>query len=78
MWSKNVNQENVNQNYVNPEIIINIFKVFLMSFINVTYYYFNHILKNNYKCDCGCREVANILYGSPKETDTSIITREME
>ena len=25
------------------------------------------------KCDCGCREVANILHGSPKEKDTSII-----
>lgn len=25
-------------------------------------------------CDCGCREVANILYGSPMEKDTSIIT----
>ena len=37
-----------------------------------------HSCKNIYKCDCGCREVANILYGSPKETDTSIITREME
>lgn len=24
------------------------------------------------KCDCGCREVANILYGSTKETDSSI------
>ena len=24
------------------------------------------------KCDCGCREVANILHGNPKETDTSI------
>jgi len=24
-------------------------------------------------CDCGCREVANILYGNPKEKDTSII-----
>jgi radical SAM protein with 4Fe4S-binding SPASM domain len=24
-------------------------------------------------CDCGCREVANILHGSPKEKDTSII-----
>ena len=24
-------------------------------------------------CDCGCREVANILYGSPKEVDSSII-----
>ena len=37
-----------------------------------------HSCKNIYKCDCGCREVANILYGSPKETDTSIIIREME
>lgn len=25
------------------------------------------------KCDCGCREVANILHGNPKEKDTSII-----
>lgn len=25
------------------------------------------------KCDCGCREVANILHGSPIEKDTSII-----
>ena len=24
-------------------------------------------------CDCGCREVANILHGSPKDKDTSII-----
>ena len=24
-------------------------------------------------CDCGCREVANILHGSPKEKDSSII-----
>ena len=24
------------------------------------------------KCDCGCREVANILHGNPKKTDTSI------
>lgn len=24
-------------------------------------------------CDCGCREVANILHGNPKEKDTSII-----
>ena len=24
-------------------------------------------------CDCGCREVANILHGSPKEKDTSVI-----
>ena len=27
------------------------------------------------KCDCGCREVANILHGSPKEIDTSIIDK---
>ena len=25
------------------------------------------------KCDCGCREVANILHGNPKEVDTTII-----
>ena len=25
------------------------------------------------KCDCGCREVANILYGNPKEIDTTIV-----
>ena len=25
------------------------------------------------KCDCGCREVANILHGSPCEKDTSIV-----
>lgn len=25
------------------------------------------------QCDCGCREVANILYGNPKEADTSIM-----
>ena len=25
------------------------------------------------KCDCGCREVANILHGNPMEVDTSII-----
>lgn len=25
------------------------------------------------KCDCGCREVANILHGSPKRIDSSII-----
>ena len=25
------------------------------------------------KCDCGCREVANILYGNPREKDPSII-----
>ena len=25
------------------------------------------------KCDCGCREVAHILHGNPKEKDTSII-----
>lgn len=25
------------------------------------------------QCDCGCREVANILHGNPKEADTSII-----
>lgn len=25
------------------------------------------------QCDCGCREVANILHGNPKERDTSII-----
>lgn len=24
-------------------------------------------------CDCGCREVANILYGNPREKDPSII-----
>lgn len=24
------------------------------------------------KCDCGCREVANIIHGNPKGTDTSI------
>ena len=24
-------------------------------------------------CDCGCREVANILHGSPKEKDSNII-----
>ena len=24
-------------------------------------------------CDCGCREVANILHGSPKQIDTSIL-----
>jgi radical SAM protein with 4Fe4S-binding SPASM domain len=24
-------------------------------------------------CDCGCREVANILHGSPREKDTSVI-----
>ena len=29
--------------------------------------------KNRFKCDCGCREVANILHGSPIEKDTSII-----
>ena len=29
--------------------------------------------KINSKCDCGCREVANILHGTPKEKDTSII-----
>lgn len=26
------------------------------------------------RCDCGCREVANILHGSPKAKDTSIIS----
>lgn len=26
-------------------------------------------------CDCGCREVANILYGSPKAADSSIINQ---
>lgn len=25
------------------------------------------------QCDCGCREVANILYGNPMEADTSIV-----
>ena len=25
------------------------------------------------ECDCGCREVANILYGNPKEVDTTIV-----
>lgn len=25
------------------------------------------------QCDCGCREVANILYGNPKEVDTTIV-----
>ena len=25
------------------------------------------------QCDCGCREVANILYGSPLSTDTTIV-----
>jgi len=24
-------------------------------------------------CDCGCREVAHILYGNPKAKDTSIL-----
>lgn len=28
--------------------------------------------KNIAECDCGCREVANILCGSPKEKDTTI------
>ena len=28
------------------------------------------------RCDCGCREVANILHGSPMERDSSIITKE--
>jgi radical SAM protein with 4Fe4S-binding SPASM domain len=32
--------------------------------------------KNIFKCDCGCREVANILYGSPEDIDTSIISRD--
>lgn len=32
--------------------------------------------KNSFKCDCGCREVANILYGSPKAIDTSIIAHD--
>lgn len=26
-------------------------------------------------CDCGCREVANILYGNPKEVDSTIVNR---
>ena len=26
------------------------------------------------ECDCGCREVANILYGNPTEVDTTIVT----
>lgn len=25
------------------------------------------------KCDCGCREVANILHGNPQEVDTTIV-----
>lgn len=29
--------------------------------------------KQRTKCDCGCREVANILHGNPKEIDTTII-----
>lgn len=29
--------------------------------------------KINSICDCGCREVANILYGNPKEKDKTII-----
>ncbi len=29
--------------------------------------------KNGNMCDCGCREVANILHGNPKEKDSSII-----
>lgn len=28
------------------------------------------------KCDCGCREVANILYETPNEIDTSIINKQ--
>ncbi len=32
--------------------------------------------KINPVCDCGCREVANILHGSPKEIDTSIIQKQ--
>ncbi len=27
------------------------------------------------ECDCGCREVANILYGNPKEVDSTIVNR---
>lgn len=27
------------------------------------------------ECDCGCREVANILYGTPKEVDSTIVNR---
>lgn len=29
------------------------------------------------RCDCGCREVANILQGSPKEKDASIVYMEL-
>lgn len=29
-----------------------------------------------FKCDCGCREVANILHGTPNEIDTSIIDKQ--
>lgn len=27
------------------------------------------------ECDCGCREVANILYGNPQEVDSTIVNR---
>ncbi len=48
--------------------------------------YWNLFAKSQYKpaacqgcgqiseCDCGCREVANILYGNPTELDTTIVS----
>lgn len=64
-----------------PRIVGNIFDTPMIS----DTYYWNMFAKSDYMpdscsecklsqyCDCGCREVANILHHSPKEKDTSII-----
>lgn len=64
-----------------PHIVGHIFKDPMIK----DYIYWNKFALSDYKpvmcygckassiCDCGCREVANILYGSPKEKDKSIV-----
>ena len=64
-----------------PRIVGHVFKTPTITDVE----YWNMFATSNYKpemcsrckishlCDCGCREVANILHGNPKEIDTSII-----
>lgn len=64
-----------------PRIVGHVFKTPMITDVE----YWNMFATSDYKpdmcsgckishlCDCGCREVANILHGSPKEKDTSII-----
>lgn len=64
-----------------PRIVCHIFEKPMIEDVD----YWNMFAKSDYTpamcsgcemikaCDCGCREVANILHGNPKEKDSSII-----